>query len=728
MNTRRALCSRLGRIVTFPTMDTPPPAARPALGGRRQWLPLGLVVLVASTLAVLLGGSTRPAAADVIVVVPGCAVAPADVIAWWRGEGDLSAAIGPDANGSAAFEPGLIGDAIRFSGANTVTVPDFPTVTDAVSIDMWIRPAATGRPQVLASRWDFPSDRDDAGTFALLLIGDELVWQTDEISTMRPEELRVVAPGLYDGDFHHVAATWGQTEMALYVDGVLVGSKPSQGGTLNPALATEFRLGSKVGIGDPLRYTGVMDEPAVYRRALTAAQVDGLVAAGPGGKCTGADGLVGPGLQVEADRGGVAPIISATGRYVLFGTRSSDVFPVVTDPALQTPGTDLDLLDDARDDVVLLDTKNTNTPTDDTIELISVGTDGLGGALDSGGGALTPTGSHVVFWSISDDLVAGDTLPGRDLFVRNRLTGTTQRVNVRSDGSQPEFTATGTNNINGAPSISDSGTVIAFESTNRDLVPEAAPVPGDTWQTSDIYVRDTSAPDPGGWVTERITVGFDGSKADGSSSGPIMSPDGRYVWFTSHATNLVAGDTNGHADLFRFDRQTDTMVRVNVTGGTGLPLDGDVLLADVSPNGRYVAFSSAASTIVAGDTNGLSDAFVLDTQVAAQLGVAKMSPPGGGAGNGPSFAMEVSPTGRYVLMESSASNLVPGDTNGLADLFVADRTSGSIDRVSVDVGGMQRDGASTGVTATNAMTTIVYTYQQPGDGLFTIWRSSVRLG
>ncbi len=709
-------------------MGTPPRPSRPPTGHRRRWLSLALAVSVASSLSVLLGGSTPPAAAEVIVVVPGCAVAPADVIGWWRGDGDLTAAIGPDASGTAAYEPGLIGGAIRFSGVNSVAVAGFPAVTDAVSVDMWIRPAATGRPQVLASRWDFPSDTDNAGAFALLLIGNDLVWQTDEITSMRPEELRVTTTGLYDNDFHHVAATWGQAEMAIYVDGVLVGSKPSQGGMLNPAPNTEFRLGSKVGIGDPLRYTGVMDEPAVYRRALTAEQVDGIVAAGPGGKCTGADGLVGPSLQVEADRGGVDPIISSTGRYVVFRTRSSDVFPVVTDPALQTPGTDLDLVDDARDDVVLLDTKNTNTPTDDTIELVSVGSNGLGGALDSGGGALTPTASHVVFWSISDDLVAGDTLPGRDLFVRNRGTGTTQRVNVRSDGSQPQFTATGTNNVNGAPSISDAGTVIAFESTNRGLVPEAAPVPGDTWQTVDIYVRDTSAADPAAWVTERITVGFDGSKANGSSSRPILSPDGRYVWFSSLATNLVAGDTNGHADLYRFDRQTDTIVRVNVTGATGLQLDGDVLLADVSPNGRYVAFSSAASTIVPGDTNGVSDAFVLDTQAAAQLGVAKMSPPGGGAGDGPSFAREVSPTGRYVLIESSASNLVGGDTNGRSDLFVADRTSGSIDRVSVDVGGMQRNGASTGATATNALTTIVYMYQQPGDGLFTIWRSSVRLG
>ena len=327
--------------------------------------------------------------------------------------------------------------------------------------------------------------------------------------------------------------------MALYVDGFPIGSKPSQGGILNPAASTPFRIGSKVGIGDPLYFAGVIDEPAVYRRALTAIEVDDLVAAGPNGKCTAVDGLVGPGLQVPADRGGVDPVVSPDGRYVLFRTRSTDVFPVVSDPLAQTPGVDLDLFDDARDDLVLLDTKNTNLTSDDTVELVSVDSDELGGRLDSSGGALTPNATHIAFSSISDDLVAGDTIAGRDLFVRNRLTGTTQKVSVRSDGSQPVYTATGTNNDNRDPSISDAGTVIAFASTTRDLAPEANPVPGDTWQTYDIYVRDVSAADPLNWVTERITVGIGNVPADGSSSTPIVSPDGRYVWFSSAATNLV---------------------------------------------------------------------------------------------------------------------------------------------------------------------------------------------
>lgn len=704
-------------------MDAPPRAA----GNPTSRLRVTAVLIVAAAISLATAVAVRHADAGVVVVVPGCAVPPADVVAWWPLDADLTARIGPDLTGSVTFEPALIGDGARLSAVNTVAADPFPPVSGGVSLDMWIRPTFTGLPQVLASRWDFPTDDDASGAFALMLIGDDLVWLTDETSTLRPEELRVPTTGLYDGDFHHVAATWSPLSMAVYVDGFVVASKPSQGGTLNAASGTPFRLGSKVGIGDPLRYSGVIDEPAVYRRALTAVEVDDIAAAGPGGKCTATEGIVGPGLQFQADLGGVDPVVSANARYVLVRTRATDLFPVVTDPLLQTPGTDLDITG-STDDLVLIDTKNTSiVTTDDTIELVNVDSNELGGGLDAADAAMTPNATHVAFTSISDDLVPGDTLAGRDLFVRNRVTGTTERASVRTDGSQPEFTATGTNNDNRAPSISDGGTVVAFESTNRGLVPEANPTPGDTWRTYDVYVRDTSAVDPAAWFTERITVGFDGSPANGSSSSAELSPDGRYVWFSSAASNLVPDDTNGHVDLFRFDRQTDTIVRVNTTGATGLPLDGDVFLADVSPNGRYVAFSSDATTIVPGDVNGQLDAFVIDVQAPAATGVAKMSPPGAAEADGPSVAKAVSATGRYVLVESQATNLVVGDTNGVTDLFVADRSAQTVQRISVDPGGQQRDGASFGGASSSSLTTIVSMFQRSGDGLITIWRTGVQL-
>ena len=392
--------------------------------------------------------------AAIIITVPGCAVDPGDVIGWWKGEDNLVAEIGPDLIGTVAFANSIIGRGMQFDGSSLIGADTFPIVDNAVSLSMWVKSVDTGQVQELMSRWDFPSTDDSARSFDLLLSGQNVVWSTDETSTRRPEELVASAPQLFDGEFHHLAATWNSRTMAIYIDGLPAATKPSQGGVLNPATTTPLRLGSKVGAGNPFHSAGVIDEPAVIKRALTAAEVYALYGAGPKGLCTFATttGVVGPNLQIAADVGGVDPVLTPNGRYLMFRTRSTTVFPVVNDPLLQTPGIDLDQFDNYRDDLVLLDTKGTTNVADDTLELLSVNSDELGGALDSSQGAMAPTASHVAFASISNDLVTGDTLAGRDVFLRNRLNGTTQRVSVRSDGSQPQYTATGLNNDSRSPS------------------------------------------------------------------------------------------------------------------------------------------------------------------------------------------------------------------------------------------------------------------------------------
>jgi hypothetical protein len=696
----------------------------------RRIASLTALALLAAAAVGVEGTSVDRAEAQVVVVVPGCIVHPDDVIGWWKGDGDLTAEIGPDLTGSASgFAPALIDQGIVFGGSDVVGVDGFPAVSTGLTVEMWIKPVRESRTQALATRWDFPSTDDSARAFSLLLSSaGELIFETDETSTRRPELLSAVAPQLFDGNFHHVAATWDQTTMALYVDGVQVGVKASQRGVLNPAVSTPFRLGSKLGIGDPFSYTGTIDEAAIMRRALTPAEVDDMVGAGPKGKCKLVDtsGLAGPGLQLPADAGAVDPVITPNGRYVLFRTRSTDTFPVVTDPGAQAPGIDLDLFGTDRDDLVLYDSKDTVTTTDDTIELVSVGSDGRGGGLDSSGGSITPTASHIAFASISNDLVPGDTLAGRDVFVRDRTTGTTQRISVRSDGSQPELTPTGQNNDSRAPAISDNGKVIAFESTNRNLAPETNPVPGDTWQTYDIYVRDISDPNPANHVTERVTTGLGGAKANGSSSTPIISADGNLVWFSSAASNLVAGDTNGQVDMFIHNRQLDTTIRLDWTTVTGAPaVDGGSWIADVSPNRRWIAFSSNATNIVPGDTNGRYDAFLLDTQTSAVVKVSPMA--GAPQADGDSFARAVTDNGRIVTFESTATNLVPGDTNGRSDIFATDKVKSLTRRISLGPDDEQRPGASSGASVSTAPSTLVYMYQAPGEGTFTLWRAQLAL-
>ncbi len=684
---------------------------------------------LAVALTVVGGSAAEFATADVIVVVPGCVVDPGDVIGWWPGQDDLGAAIGPDLTGSSGFGNGLFGRGFSLTTTSDLTAVGADTASAGVTVEMWMKPTApgSGRTQALVTRWDFPGTDDSSRSYALMLDPlNHLVFMTDEASTRRPVEVRAPVPQIYDGEFHHVAATWDAQQITIYLDGFPVVSVVSQGGVLNPASSTPIRIGSKSGLGDAFRFEGVIDEPAVIRRALTAAEIESLVGAGPNGKCVLASsrGLVGPGQQVPGDNGGVDPIISANGRYVLFRTRSTNVLPVVNDPLLQTPGVDLDQFDNARDDLVLLDNKGSSATIDDTLELVSVDSNELGGRLDSGFGDMTPTASSIVFASISNDLVSGDTLAGRDVFVRNRVTGTTERVSVRSDGSQPVFTATGLNNDSREPSVNANGTVIAFESTNRGLVLESSPVPGDTWQQYDIYVRDISDPNPANHVTERITTGIGGAKASGSSISPIVSPDGRYVWFSSAASNLTAGDTNGVVDVFVHDRLTGTTSRLDLTGATGQPLDADAYLADVSPDGRWMAFSSSATTIAVNDVNGQFDAFLFDAQTST---VAIASPALAPLGNGASFAATVSDDGRYVTFQSQASNLVPGDLNGVTDLFVSNMATRATHRFSLDGSGDPLPGASSNASATSTASSVVFIYQPPLSGSYLILRAELAL-
>jgi hypothetical protein len=688
--------------------------------------------LLAAASAVV--GSGDEPAESVTVTIPGCVVQPADILGWWRGEDDLLAEVGPDLSGSTGFENGVIRRGMTFDGTGTAAVDGFPAVSTGVTVEAWIRPVVTGQIQSLFSRWTWVGgENDDA--FALFIgPNSDLFWTTDEITTRAPESLSVPVPQLFDGWYHHVAATWDATTMTIYLDGLPVGSKRSQGGVLNAAPTTQFRVGSSSGPGAPFTYQGGIDEPTVYGRALTAAEIDGIVAAGPKAKCAEDPPAVatayvaGPGpvaAETPADAGGVDPVLTPDGRHVVFRTRSTDVVPVVTDPATQTPGQDYDMFSPDQDDLVLVDTRGTPDPADDARELLSVDSNELGGGLGSSQAAVTPTASHVAFASISNDLVPGDTLPGTDVFLRNRLDGTTSRVSVRSDGSQPAFVSPGNNNQAGSPSLNDAGTVIAFTSTMRTLAPEANPVPGDTWQTSDVYVRDVSAVDPANWTTTRITVGLGNQKADGSSVKPIVSPDGRYVWFTSAASNLVTGDTNGRADLFVHDRQTSTTTRVNTTAGTGQPLDGDIALADVSPNGRWITFSTNASTVVLGDTNNQTDVFVLDT-VTGFVNRVSINP-GVAQGNGPSFAASVSDNGRYVVFQSQATNLVADDTNapqkGGTDVFVSDTwQENMVTRISRTPAGGQRTGQSSAPVASSNASTVLYVYQDVSESFFGVWR------
>jgi Tol biopolymer transport system component len=354
----------------------------------------------------------------------------------------------------------------------------------------------------------------------------------------------------------------------------------------------------------------------------------------------------------QGDNSSGSPAISADGRYVTFSSFASNLVSGDTN--------------EARD--VFVHDRQTDVTT-----RVSVASDGTQGNNASRSPAISADGRYVAFASSASNLVGGDTNGFCDVFVRDRQTGVTTRVSVASDGTQGD-------NASGSPAISADGRYVAFESWAGSLVS------GDTNEAYDVFVHDRQT-----GVTTRVSVASDGTQGNGSSYGPAISADGRYVAFASFADSLVSGDTNGVGDVFVHDRQTDVTTRISVASDGTQGNDYSYYPA-ISADGRYVAFNSSASSLVSGDTNGDSDVFVHDrqTDVTTRASVAS----DGMQGNGSSKFPAISADGRYVAFDSWADNLVSGDTNATYDVFVHDRQTGDATRVSVASDGTQGNGSS----------------------------------
>jgi Tol biopolymer transport system component len=187
--------------------------------------------------------------------------------------------------------------------------------------------------------------------------------------------------------------------------------------------------------------------------------------------------------------------------------------------------------------------------------------------------------------------------------------------------------------------------------------------------------------DFGSGATTRASVDSNGVQANNHSDSPAISSDGRYVAFQSFANNLVPGDTNGTHDIFLHDSLTGMTVRVNVSS-SGIEANDTSGSPAVSMDGRFVAFVSSASNLVPNDTNGLDDVFVRDLQTSATVRVSVDS--AGVQANGTCFSPRISADGRYVVFVSAATNLVPGDTNSASDIFVHDMQTGVTFSPTVD--------------------------------------------
>ena len=312
-----------------------------------------------------------------------------------------------------------------------------------------------------------------------------------------------------------------------------------------------------------------------------------------------------------------------------------------------------------------------------------------------------------------------------------------ERVSIGTNGLQG-------NNDSFFISLSDDAKVAAFESFASNWATDQSGL-----NFVDIFVRDLVDN-----TTTKITFGPSGAVANQRSFDPIVSADGRYVSFTSYASNLVPDDTNRHIfdddglDVFLYDRVTGTLKRVTldwegeqidansvgrITGdaryvvfvsnglevvqndfsynksaiyirdlqtgtieritkgaGNAFP-NGNLEGVDTSYDGRYIIYLSDASNIVP-DTNGLRDVMLYDRNSGQTTLVSK--PAEGGQANGISSPAHITPDGRYIVFRSYASNLVPGDINGKSDIFLYDTMTEEIELVSISSSGVQGNGDS----------------------------------
>jgi Tol biopolymer transport system component len=290
--------------------------------------------------------------------------------------------------------------------------------------------------------------------------------------------------------------------------------------------------------------------------------------------------------------------------------------------------------------------------------------------------SISADGRWVVFQSLATNLIAGDANDLCDVFVRDLTTGAVERISVDS----AETEADGFSNVTSSQAVSADGTVVAFASLADNLVPV------DLNLAFDVFVRDRVA-----GTTEFVSVDSQGTPGDGWSGDAVISADGRFVAFDSLADNLVAGDTNHVRDVFVHDRATGATERVSVDR-YGFDGNADSLRPSISADGRCVAFMSFATNLDQNDGNAAADVFLRDRLLGTTECVSVDL--NGVPGNDRSEAPSLSADGNLVAFDSAATNLVAGDTNGACDVFVRDRAAATTTRVSVDSAGDEADFSS----------------------------------
>jgi Tol biopolymer transport system component len=401
------------------------------------------------------------------------------------------------------------------------------------------------------------------------------------------------------------------------------------------------------------RYTPALDPRAARRRqggkvkagrvAVAAATVLAVLCfVGPASGAT-AERISVSAAGEQANDASFSASMSADGRYTAFDSLASNLVPGDTNNGC---------------DVFVRDNSN------GTVERVSVSS--TEAQVDTGfncDAAISADGRFVAFQSDGAGLVPNDTSTNSDVFVRDRLLGTTDRASVGWDGETPIGNGTEFGNSLD-PAISTNGRFVAFTSSSRNLIP------GREIFETHVYVRDRLT-----GTTEVVSERPDGESINGPAAQPSLSDDGRYVAFVSFSEGLAPGDDNLGPDVFVRDRDTGTTTAASVSSTGALPqyvsFRPQSEQPSISADGRYVAFKSNARDLVAGDDFNDFDVFVRD-RVEGTTRMASVTSTGEQAFGGDSAGPSISADGNFVAFHSSAGNLSPGGGFGTSDIIVYD--------------------------------------------------------
>lgn len=388
-------------------------------------------------------------------------------------------------------------------------------------------------------------------------------------------------------------------------------------------------------------------------------------------KASGAVALVSHTAASANTAGGASsglPAISADGAYVAFMTSASDLVSGQTDG------------NGTAQDVVVHD-RATGT---NALVSHAYGSPAATGNALSTFPAISGDGGRIAFYSYATDLVTGvlDANRAADLFLHDRPAGTNALVSRRAPGL-PSLSPSGSSTLS---AISADGRWVTFTSDAIHLVPGQV----DTNPGSDLFLYDRQT---GATTLVSHADGSPSTTANGESYGGAMSADGRYVLLISYATDLVAGqvDTNHGTfpglDIFLYDRVTGTNTLVSHAAGSAATAgNARCQWAAISPDGAFVAFDSRATDLVAGqtDANGNNDVFLWDRAAGTTTLVSHAAGSATTAGNFYSDNPAFSGDGQFLVFQSLATNLVPGqtDTNSEPDLFLYRRDTGATTLVS----------------------------------------------